>query len=120
MSFDLPSLAASGVTFARFRLSTAGNLGVGGVAIDGEVEDYAVNVAPPAVTQGVFAGAAVIASDSDSPSSVAAVDLDRDGDMDVISASNTSWYENDGNEQFTRRPITPNDVCPSDLRPGRC
>ena len=47
ISFDVPSWAVDGTTIARFRLSTAGNLGVGGVAADGEVEDYAVTIVPP-------------------------------------------------------------------------
>ena len=42
--------------------------------------------------------------------SVYAVDVDGDGDMDVLSASGNddkiAWYENDGNENFTPRTIT--------------
>ncbi len=42
--------------------------------------------------------------------SVYAIDLDGDGDMDVLSASNLdnkiAWYENDGNENFTPHIIT--------------
>ena len=40
LTFEIPSTAAAGVTFARFRFSTAGNLGFTGLAPDGEVEDY--------------------------------------------------------------------------------
>ncbi len=40
--FDVPAQASSGLTFARFRFSTQGGLGVGGQAADGEVEDYLV------------------------------------------------------------------------------
>jgi len=43
--FDVPSWAISGETFARFRLSTTGQLAPGGLALDGEVEDYIVSVA---------------------------------------------------------------------------
>jgi hypothetical protein len=46
------------------------------------------------------------------PSSVYAEDLDGDGDMDVLSASDgddkIAWYENDGNENFTPYTITVN------------
>jgi len=42
--------------------------------------------------------------------SVFAVDVDGDGDMDVLSASSSddkiAWYENDGNEVFTSHTIT--------------
>jgi hypothetical protein len=34
-----------GTAFARFRFSSTGNLGVSGLALDGEVEDYAVSIA---------------------------------------------------------------------------
>ncbi|MCA9248679.1 MAG: choice-of-anchor D domain-containing protein, partial [Planctomycetales bacterium] len=40
----IPAGAAVGATFARFRLSTAGGLGPGGPARDGEVEDHAVTI----------------------------------------------------------------------------
>ena len=46
---------------------------------------------------------------ADGASSVTTADLDGDGDLDVLSASrgdNTiAWYENDGNQNFTRRVI---------------
>ncbi|MCH7995277.1 MAG: D-aminoacyl-tRNA deacylase, partial [Planctomycetes bacterium] len=48
LSFDVPSWAKFGNTFARFRLSTAGGLAVGGSAADGEVEDYRVTIDSPA------------------------------------------------------------------------
>ncbi len=42
--------------------------------------------------------------------SVYAIDLDRDGDMDVLSASEgddkITWYENDGNQNFTLHIIS--------------
>ena len=42
ISFDVPSYSVAGTTYARFRLSTAGDLGIGGMATDGEVEDYQI------------------------------------------------------------------------------
>jgi hypothetical protein len=49
LSFVVPANAVLGQTYARFRVSTAGGLGPTGIATDGEVEDYAVQVsAPPA------------------------------------------------------------------------
>ncbi len=40
LSFTIPSGAASGDSYARFRLSSAGALAPTGVALDGEVEDH--------------------------------------------------------------------------------
>lgn len=39
-----PSTAREGPTFARFRFSTGGHLGYDGSAVDGEVEDYLVDI----------------------------------------------------------------------------
>ncbi len=46
LSFTVPTAAGgiAGMTFARFRLSSAGGLGPDGPAQDGEVEDYQVSV----------------------------------------------------------------------------
>jgi len=44
----VPASAVVGTTFARFRLDSTGGLGVTGAAIDGEVEDYQVEVGPAA------------------------------------------------------------------------
>ncbi|MCA9127216.1 MAG: right-handed parallel beta-helix repeat-containing protein [Planctomycetales bacterium] len=44
LQFPVPSESATGRTFARFRLSSAGGLEATGLADDGEVEDYAVTL----------------------------------------------------------------------------
>jgi hypothetical protein len=44
LDFNVPSDALSGITYARFRLSTERALGPGGPALDGEVEDYQLQV----------------------------------------------------------------------------
>ena len=44
--FDIPADAKSGLTFARFRVSSEKDLKWFGSALDGEVEDYAVTVTP--------------------------------------------------------------------------
>ena len=44
MTFEVPSWAIAGNTYARFRLSSAGQLAPGGFASDGEVEDYRVTI----------------------------------------------------------------------------
>jgi uncharacterized repeat protein (TIGR01451 family) len=44
LTFAVPCTASPGVSYARFRISSAGNLGPTGDAADGEVEDYAINI----------------------------------------------------------------------------
>ena len=44
LSVAIPAGAATGTTFARFRLSSDGGLQSTGLAADGEVEDYSVNL----------------------------------------------------------------------------
>ncbi len=52
----------------------------------------------------------IITTGADGAFSVYAVDVDGDGDIDVLSASRDddkiAWYENDGNENFTSHTIT--------------
>jgi hypothetical protein len=43
----IPAGATQGFTYARFRLSRNGNLGPGGVASSGEVEDYRIELSGP-------------------------------------------------------------------------
>ncbi len=109
ISFDVPSWATDGTTYARFRVSTTGNLGMGGIAADGEVEDYAVTVAPPKTACGCFS-THIISTTADGATSVYAADVDGDGDTDVVSAAGTNdkiaWYENDGSQNFTSHTIS--------------
>jgi Ca2+-binding RTX toxin-like protein len=46
-TFTVPASLTAGTTYARFRISSAGGLAPEGVAVDGEVEDYAVELATP-------------------------------------------------------------------------
>ena len=102
---------ADGQTYARFRLSTAGDLGVGGAAADGEVEDYAVTIAPPTAASGVFGGQN---TDQHRRRSGRSACLRRTwtatATLDVLSASfdddKIAWYENDGSQNFTPHTIT--------------
>ncbi len=50
LTFDIPEGAIVGDTYARFRLSSQGNLGPTGFAADGEVEDYMVSPLPEVST----------------------------------------------------------------------
>jgi Ca2+-binding RTX toxin-like protein len=49
LTIDVPAGVVAGASYARFRLSSAGGLGPTGAAADGEVEDYAVQLAQPAL-----------------------------------------------------------------------
>ena len=44
LTFDVPTDASAGSTFARFRVDSTGGLSYTGMADDGEVEDYWVNI----------------------------------------------------------------------------
>jgi hypothetical protein len=44
LSVAVPSGAAEGLTFVRFRLASAAGVGPTGLALDGEVEDYSITV----------------------------------------------------------------------------
>jgi len=110
LTFDVPSWAVSGTTYARLRLSTAGALGVTGSASDGEVEDYEIEITPPVATSGVFGSQEIISTSADEVVSVFAADVDGDGDIDILSASNNdnkiAWYQNNGSQNFTARTIS--------------
>ncbi len=115
-TFDVPSWAVDGTTYARFRLSTEGHLGVGGEAVDGEVEDYQLTINPPVAATGSFLGPKVIATipDVDDPTSVFAADVNRDGLMDIVAASHDddrlAWYQNDGDTAFTAHDVSVGEV----------
>ena len=51
----------------------------------------------------------VISTSADAAVSAYAADVDGDGDMDVLSASQNNgkiaWYENDGNQGFTEEHV---------------
>jgi len=47
LGFGVPAAAPAGITYSRFRFSTAGGLAVTGLAPDGEVEDYRVFILDP-------------------------------------------------------------------------
>ena len=109
LTFQIPSeMRGSGFVIARVRISDNGNLSPLGYAPDGEVEDYLVPVkgTPGA---GDFAKQPVEAT---AAQSVVPVDLDGDGDMDLLSTLTSDgdvvWYENDGSQRFTKQTIDAN------------
>jgi hypothetical protein len=113
LTFDVAPGTSSGVTFARFRLSTAGGAGVDALALDGEVEDYAVTVLAPAATTGHFGSEHLLTPAYARPANAVAADLDGDGDGDLIVASESGgskFYENRGAEGFVLNGGTTGDV----------
>ncbi len=110
LTFDVPRFALAGSTYARFRLSTAGNRAPSGTAADGEVEDYQVTIANPVSSTGTFNSQTTISTGVNFATSVFAADVDQDGDMDVLSASisdnRVAWYKNDGSQNFTQYTIS--------------
>jgi len=56
LDISVPADAIAGVTYARFRLSTAGGLQPFGYASDGEVEDYLVEIVAPTGHTVIFNG----------------------------------------------------------------
>ena len=109
ITFDVPSWATDGETYARFRLSTEGDLAPTGGASDGEVEDYQLTLTAPEPASGTFI-AHTITTSADYAVSVFGADMDGDGDMDVLSASEyddtIAWYENNGDQSFAQHTIT--------------
>lgn len=112
ISFNVPTDARDGQSFARFRVSTTGNLGPIGAATDGEVEDYLISIRPPIESSGKFGLPKPIA---ETGVIQALADLDRDGDLDIVETESVStttglfdgiyWLENDGDANFSRHFI---------------
>ncbi len=105
--FDIPGWTVPGNTFARFRLSTAGELGPGGPAPDGEVEDYQISIQPATAVPGLFAEPKLISDPGQL--SVFPTDLDGDGDTDILctlAPDMLAWQENDGTGSFTTHLIS--------------
>jgi hypothetical protein len=91
LTFDVPSWADDGPTYARFRLSqgTAVGLPQGGSSANGEVEDYLIQIDRPFVGSGNFTTERFITNNASANGvvDVLTVDIDDDGDMDVVSSS---------------------------------
>jgi VCBS repeat protein/GEVED domain-containing protein len=124
LHFDVPSWTISGQTYARFRLSTLGNLAPSGYAEDGEVEDYLVTIDPPVTSSAIFGPRQILSDTWDvTPFSLQAGDFDDDGDEDLLAgwSGKLAWYENDGRGGFlAQHVIRPTwsgsySVCSADL-----
>ncbi|MEZ6124279.1 MAG: FG-GAP-like repeat-containing protein [Planctomycetaceae bacterium] len=111
LTFPVPAEAMIGTTFARFRLSSAGGLLPFGLATDGEVEDYAVEIEPPVRSSGDFAPHGLRPPFTAwVTTALLAVDLDRDGDVDYLRGAidnpSVIWSENIGSGNFTEHFTT--------------
>ena len=103
-----PASAQIGWTFDDGNTGSQGTGGALQVTGSTTVTITAVNDAPNFDTASFTAH--TITTGAASPFSVTTADVDGDGDLDVLSASQVddkiAWYENDGNENFTAHTIT--------------
>jgi hypothetical protein len=89
------------------------------------VTDAAMNTATTTATVGGDTGNGVtfptqsVANTAAGANSVYAIDVDGDGDMDLLSTSfsdrKVSWHENDGSQNFTERILTTSNRLPSSV-----
>jgi hypothetical protein len=109
LTFDVPAWAEIGSTWARFRISSGGNMPVGSSEPNGETEDYSITILPPTESTAEF-GDQQIVHDATGTAAVAkpvfAADFDGDGDADIVSATSSdnqvAWHRNNGDNTFTR------------------
>jgi hypothetical protein len=104
--FSVPSTARLGISFARVRISTQSKVTPYGQAIDGEVEDYKVDISGAIPSTGSFQ-VHTVSNKTDGARMVQPVDFDRDGDVDLITASEfenlVRLLINDGNQNFVEK-----------------
>ena len=104
----MPSSAAHGQAYARFRLSAAGGLGPVGLADSARSRITKLLLSVPYPQWVPLVRGNVISTTAQETRGVFASDLDGDGDLDVISASTEeiAWYENSGSQSYTAHTIT--------------
>ncbi|MEO1615851.1 MAG: FG-GAP-like repeat-containing protein [Planctomycetota bacterium] len=109
LTFDVPGWASAGPTYVRLRLSEDGGLAIGGNVSNGEVEDHAITIESANQASVLFYPQVDLTPSFTGGDSVAAIDLDGDGDIDLAhpdgDGNDSQWLENDGNGTFTRRDL---------------
>lgn len=103
LNVDVPAWAHPGPTTIRLRLSTPDS----GADIP---QDYPLTLLPPTYPSGLF-GRAIPIDTMAAVQFISTADLDRDGDLDILSATFNgvgaiAWYENNGSQEFVRNVIT--------------
>ena len=113
LTVNTPDNASTGTTYARFRFSLTGNLTPSGVAAEGEVEDYEIEIlpgTPPNAEADAFTTDEDTALGNDPARSLLDNDDDDDGDsIQVLSADAISelgaTVDVDQNGEFNYDPI---------------
>ncbi|RIK77390.1 MAG: hypothetical protein DCC67_12695, partial [Planctomycetota bacterium] len=107
LAFAAPAGATAGTTFARVRLSTAGGLTPKSAAIDGEVEDYAVVIAPPRSVASQYSGFNVAWGSTEI---LRPADIDGDADLDVLTTIRFDlgipWQQNLADGAFLNQTVS--------------
>ena len=102
LTFAVPADARAGSTYARFRVSTAGGLSIGGDAADGEVEDHVVTILGASGNGTVTTSSRT--TESFQTRGVKLGDLDGDGDLDAFTVNFeqvNQVFLNNGSAGFT-------------------
>ena len=108
LTLSVPADARSAPVVARFRISSAGGLGQGGLSSDGEVEDHRLTFSAPTASNAPLFDSGQALGD-DFTRELALVDVDGDGDLDLIAVEGQEYetglvnriYFNDGNGNFS-------------------
>ena len=107
LQVDVPASSRSGSVVARFKF-------IPEQAEPGSMHDVPLTVLPPVFPSGQFRPAMTIDATA-SMQFASTADLDRDGDLDILTASfngsgRIAWYENVGSMGFTRHVISENEA----------
>jgi hypothetical protein len=114
LTFPVPVDAATGTTYARFRISSQPLKTVGGIVADGEVEDYAITIHSPYPATAVFDYPKHVSATINSAAQFVPFDFDRDGATDIVSngvaGEYLGWYRNEGQAGFTEVSLGTNAI----------